>query len=221
MYWYTYIYTYTYRHMPLQVIIYIIRHIIVRTGVGAKRNKERPAGATRDCATFWHPNTHTACWGHNEDDVGSVCSRTQTKAPFVFGSVGLFCGYIGLFCGYICLFCGNSFHWNALIMIVFDDGIWGSMSLYWEMMRSVCIYILWRENEGSNERFSAKSNLYQVPLDVYSRSLFSTAPPVCSTNLIQVWIYRIKITTTCRVLYLSDLPVRTQIRREFSTTVWK
>ena len=32
------------------------------------------------------------------------------------------------------------------------------------------------ENEGSNERFSTNWNLYQIPLDLYGRSLFSTAP---------------------------------------------
>jgi len=37
---------------------------------------------------------------------------------------------------------------------------------------------------------------------------------------IQVYIYRIKMMTTCRVLYLSDPPIMTQICREFSPTVY-
>jgi len=44
----------------------------------------------------------------------------------------------------------------------------------------------WGKTEGSNERFSANSNLYQVPSDLYSRSVLGTAPPGRSTNLIQV-----------------------------------
>jgi len=44
----------------------------------------------------------------------------------------------------------------------------------------------WGENEITNKNFPANSNLYQVPLDLYSTSLFSTAPPGRSTNLIQV-----------------------------------
>jgi len=42
--------------------------------------------------------------------------------------------------------------------------------------------------------------------------------PWRSTNFIQVQIYRTTIVTTCRVLYLSDSPVRTQICREFPPT---
>ena len=44
----------------------------------------------------------------------------------------------------------------------------------------------WGNNESSSEYFSANSNLYQVPLDLFSRSLFSTALPGRITNLIQV-----------------------------------
>ena len=82
----------------------------------------------------------------------------------------------------------------------------------------ICIYISVGENEGSNERFSANLNLYQVPLELYCRSLFSTAPPGVVLIPFSLKIYRIKIVTTCRVLYLSDPPIRTRICRACSPT---
>ena len=41
----------------------------------------------------------------------------------------------------------------------------------------MCSSYPWDKNEGSNERVSSRLNLYQLPLDLYGRSLFSTAPP--------------------------------------------
>ena len=77
--------------------------------------------------------------------------------------------------------------------------------------------------KSSNERFSADSNLYQVPLNLCSSSLFSTAPPGRSTSLIQDKLFIVSklwqpvVFCTCRILpYLSDPPGR--IRQVQNTT---
>jgi len=73
--------------------------------------------------------------------------------------------------------------------------------------------IPWEENKGSNKRFSAILNLYQVPLDLYCRSSGAVLIQFSSK------MYRIKIVTTCLVLYLSDPAISTQICRAFAPRV--
>ena len=53
--------------------------------------------------------------------------------------------------------------------------------IFWNdsiQLRNFFVHVIpWGKNEVSNERFSANLNLYQVPLHLYSRSLFSTSAP--------------------------------------------
>jgi len=64
--------------------------------------------------------------------------------------------------------------------------------------------------------FLSKFEFVENPFGFVWQIFVSTTPQRRSTTLIQIQIYRIKIVTTCRVLYLLDPSIKTEVFSVFS-----